>query len=179
MTATDTTDTTEVVPPATGAAGPITVTGLITGHVYTFTVKATNDAGPGFASEPSSPVTAEDTVTATGLASSDSPSATGQSVTFTATVAPAPDGGTVAFEADGTPLSGCTASAVDPATGKATCEVSSLAAGTHSVVAAYSGDEFSAGSASAALVQSVVAPDATPGPTPGRRPARPRSQRRG
>ena len=94
-------------------------------------------------------------------------------------MAPAPEGGTVAFEADGTPLGGCAARAVDPASGKATCEVSSLAAGTHSVVAAYSGDDFSAASASAALVQSVVAPDPTPGPTLARRPARPRSQRRG
>ena len=74
-------------------------------------------------------------------------------------MAPAPGGGTVAFEADGTALAGCAASAVDPASGEATCEVSSLAAGTHSVVATYGGDDFSAGSESAALTQSVVAPD--------------------
>ena len=141
--------------------------GLTTGDVYTFTVKATNDAGAGFASEPSTPVTAEDTATATGLASSDSPSDSGQSVTFTATVVPAPGGGTVAFEADGTALAGCAASAVDPASGEATCEVSSLAAGTHSVVATYGGDDFFSGSESAGLTQSVAAPAPTPGPTPG------------
>jgi hypothetical protein len=111
-------------------------------------------------------VTAEGSATTTGLVSSGSPSAPGESVTFTATVAPAPDGGDVAFEVDGTPLAGCTANAVHAVGGQAMCETSSLAAGTHSVVAVYGGDEFSAGSESAPLAQSVVGPNPPPGPTP-------------
>ncbi|MEJ0072758.1 MAG: DUF4832 domain-containing protein [Candidatus Saccharibacteria bacterium] len=42
---------------ATGAASPIVVTGLTNGTSYTFTVTATNSAGTGTASNPSSPVT--------------------------------------------------------------------------------------------------------------------------
>ena len=42
---------------ATGAASPLTVTGLTNGTVYTFTVTATNTAGTGAASSPSSSVT--------------------------------------------------------------------------------------------------------------------------
>ena len=169
VTATDTTEASRGGQQATGAAGPIVVAGLTTGDVYTFTVKATNGVGTGLASAPSSAVTAEDTATTTGLASSANPSASGQSVTFTATVAPAPDGGTVAFAVDGAALSGCTASAVDPS-GQATCEVSSLAAGTHSVVATYGGDDYSGGSESAALAQAVESPGLTPSPPPATTP---------
>ena len=101
VTATDTTEASRGGQQATGAGGPIVVAGLTTGDVYTFTVKATNGVGTGLASAPSSAVTAEGAATTTGLASSANPSASGQSVTFTATVAPAPEGGTVAFEVDG------------------------------------------------------------------------------
>jgi hypothetical protein len=165
VTATDTTDSSGGGQHVSGPAGPLTVEGLTTGDDYTFTVKATNGAGTGLASAPSSAVTAEDIATTTGLASSASRSAPGESVTFTATVAPAPDGGTVAFEIDGTGVTGCAASAVDSVSGEATCDVSSLAAGTHSVVATYGGNTFYAGSESTALDQVVKAPDPIPTPT--------------
>jgi YVTN family beta-propeller protein len=42
---------------ASGAASPITISGLTYGTSYTFTVKATNSAGTGAASAPSNPVT--------------------------------------------------------------------------------------------------------------------------
>ena len=46
-------------------------------------------------------------VTITTVASSANPSAVGQTVIYTATVSPVPDGGTVAFSDNGTPITGC------------------------------------------------------------------------
>jgi hypothetical protein len=88
VTATDTTDPTGGGQQATGATSPITVTGLTTGDVYTFAVKATNDAGDGFASAASSPVTAEDAEPTTGLTSTPTPGAGLTPVTPAATPFP-------------------------------------------------------------------------------------------
>ena len=89
--------------------------------------------------------------TATSLSSSPDPSASGQPVTFTATVTPTDGGGTVAFYADGsaTPISGCGTQLLTQASGStytATCTTSSLAAGSHAIAASYSGDSNYAGS---------------------------------
>ncbi len=157
VTATDATDPSRGGQQQTGAGSPIIVGGLTKGDDYTFSVTATNGVGIGARSASSIAVTAADKPTTTGLVGSASPSAPGQTVTFTATVAPAPGGGAVTFAVDGTALAGCGARAVDPATGRATCQISSLTAGTHSVVAGYGGDAFHTGSTSAALTQSVVA----------------------
>src|ERR1035437_2665102 len=54
----------------------------------------------------------------TALTSSPNPSTVGQAVTYTATVSPTPDGGTVAFTDNNTTLSGCAAVAVNTSTGK-------------------------------------------------------------
>ena len=88
VTATDTTDPADGGQQATGATSPITVTGLTTGDVYTFTVKATNDAGEGFASAASSPVTAEGAEPTTGPASTPTPGAGLTPVTPTGTPFP-------------------------------------------------------------------------------------------
>jgi len=48
--------------------------------------------------------------TTTTLTSSANPSGFGHAVTYTATVTPAQDGGTVAFTDFGAPISGCSAS---------------------------------------------------------------------
>jgi hypothetical protein len=61
-------------------------------------------------------------------------------VTYTATVSPAPDGGTVAFTDGGTPITGCSAQTVDPSTSTATCQVIYYIQGTHPITATYSGD---------------------------------------
>lgn len=90
------------------------------------------------------------------LSSSASPSTFGQSVTFTF-VALGDVGtpvGTVAFSDGGTPI--CSAVVLD-AGGSASCTTSSLAAGTHTIAADYSGDaKYLPGTAT--LVQNVVAP---------------------
>jgi hypothetical protein len=48
--------------------------------------------------------------------------------------------GTMSFSLDGTTISGCTAQAVSPTTGVATCSASSTSAGSHHFTALYSGD---------------------------------------
>ncbi|MFP5039673.1 fibronectin type III domain-containing protein [Parasediminibacterium sp. JCM 36343] len=74
---------------ATGAFSPITVTGLINGTAYTFTVKATNAAGTGTASAASAPVTPI-TVANAPTAVSATPSNAQARVSFTA---PSSNGG--------------------------------------------------------------------------------------
>jgi lysyl endopeptidase len=94
-------------------------------------------------------------VAITALAPSLDPSLVGQAVTFAASVSGAAGTptGTVAFLVDGAPVAGCTAVAL--ASGAASCPVSGLAVGTHSVVASYSGDgQYNAGT-STPLAQTV------------------------
>ncbi len=94
--------------------------------------------------------------TTTSLASSANPSIIGQSVTYTATVSPVPDGGTVAFSDNGSPISACQSQPVNTATGQATCTVTYNVVGSHSLTATYSGDFNYAGSTSAVLIQQVA-----------------------
>ena len=93
--------------------------------------------------------------TTTTLATSAASVNAGQTVTFTATVAPATGTavptGTVTF-ASGTTVLGT--STVDPA-GRATLTTNALAVGNHSVVASYSGDGRNAPSVSAPVSQVV------------------------
>ena len=93
--------------------------------------------------------------TSTALVSSANPSAPGQQVTYTATVSPVPDGGTIAFTDGGSTITGCGSATVDPGTGEATCQTSYPATGTHQIQAVYSGDQYFAGSESTTLTQTV------------------------
>ena len=96
--------------------------------------------------------------TTTSLASSANPSVVGASVTFTATVTGSAPTGTVAFADGGNTISGCGTAALPAGTANsktATCSTSSLAAGTHSIVASYGGDANNLASASGALAQVV------------------------
>src|SRR5438067_233905 len=93
--------------------------------------------------------------TTSGLVSSVNPSTEGQQVIFTATVSPAPDGGTVAFSDGGSPIAGCAAQAVNATTGVSTCAVTYLVAGVHSIGAVYGGDASYASSSAAGLSQTV------------------------
>ena len=92
--------------------------------------------------------------TATTLRSSANPATAGRAITLTATVAPAPDAGTVAFTSGGSALSGCGAVAVTSATGIATCRAT-LTAGTRVLRAAYAGDAYFGASTSGALSERV------------------------
>jgi hypothetical protein len=92
----------------------------------------------------------------TSLASSANPSASGQSVTFTATVSGNSPTGTVSFQDGANPLNGCIA--VTLAAGQAQCTISSLALGSHGISAQYSGDLQNSGSVSPTLSQSVGPP---------------------
>ena len=85
------------------------------------------------------------------VASSLNPAVAGQSVTFTATVAPAAATGTVQFQDGGTALGTVTVTG-----GVAALATSTLAAGTHSITAVYSGDSAYNPSTSATLTQTVT-----------------------
>lgn len=95
--------------------------------------------------------------TTTTIASSVNPSVVGNNVTFTATVVGTSPTGTVNFRDVGTSLSGCSARNLSGSgnTRTATCTISTLAIGTHSIVASYSGNATNAPSNSGALAQSV------------------------
>ncbi len=89
------------------------------------------------------------------VASSSNPSTLGGSVTFTATVTPTPNAGTVAFSDNGSTLSGCGAQPLT--SGVASCAVTYSSAGSHSVVAVYSGATGFTTSTSPPLNQVVLA----------------------
>lgn len=101
---------------------------------------------------------ASTTATGVDLAAAPTDPVTGQLVTLTATVDPAPDGGTVAFADGSTPVSGCAAVAVDIYTGIARCQIAYGATGSHAFTAAYSGDTLYDPSTSAAADVTVSAP---------------------
>ena len=93
--------------------------------------------------------------TSTSLSSSGSPSVLGTSVTFTATVSPSPGGGTVAFREGTGVISGCTAKPV--VAGQASCTETISSAGSHSIVAEFSGTAGFESSTSQTLTQVVQA----------------------
>ena len=90
----------------------------------------------------------------TALASSANPSIIGQAVTYTATVSSAAATGAIAFKEDGTAIAGCTKQAIAPGTAT-TCTTTYSAAGWHSIIAVYSGDNTYATSTSSTLTQVI------------------------
>lgn len=95
--------------------------------------------------------------TSTQLSSSADPALAGTGTTYSATVAPVPDGGTIQFTDGGEAIGGCSEVPVSTTTGTAACATSYAAAGSHAIVATYSGDGSWAGSASATLTETVNA----------------------
>jgi hypothetical protein len=92
------------------------------------------------------------TSTATSLSSSVSTSVFGQSVTFTAAVNPSAAIGTVTFK-DGNKTLGTAALSG----GSASISLNTLAVGSHSITAVYSGDTNDNGSTSSSISETVVA----------------------
>jgi hypothetical protein len=68
--------------------------------------------------------------TSTTLASSANPSAAGAQVTYTATVSPAPNGGTVTFSDGTATIADCGSAPVDTSTGQAICQMTYTGAGS-------------------------------------------------
>jgi Bacterial Ig-like domain (group 3) len=101
--------------------------------------------------------------TTTGLTSGNNPSISGSTVTFTATVAGTTPTGAVNFTDGGTSVAGCAAVALTGAGNirTAACSTATLTAGTHNIVAAYSGDGSNAASSSPSLSQVVNTKAAT------------------
>jgi hypothetical protein len=145
---------------AVGGTGPYTATCTTTTLAAgSHSILATYSGDADFTGSASTvlPYTVNKAATTTMITTAPAGSSVfGQSVTFTATVTGGDGGGTVGFADGGTPLTGCGA---QPLSGSgpytATCTTSTLAVGSHSVVATYSGDPGSLGGASTALPYTV------------------------
>lgn len=149
-------DGTTVLGTSTLSGGTATfTTSVLTAGSHSITATYTGDTnfGPSTATVTQ---TVNQASTTTTLTSSANPSAAGQVITFTATVAAVSPGagvptGTVTFM-DGTTTLG---TGTLDASGRATFQTSTLAQGTHSITATYSGDPNFVASTSSALIQSV------------------------
>jgi len=125
-------------PPTLNAYGQATFTdSVLAVGAHTITEVYSGDANFIGSNSNSITETITQVPTATVLTSSPNPSGANQSVTFTATVSPVPDGGTIQFEDNGNNLA-------EPfsvnASGQATYATSALSVGTHTITAIYSGD---------------------------------------
>jgi sugar lactone lactonase YvrE len=138
---------------ATGAlTGTPTTAGALTLTIAATDTVTTGPAAPYTGSQSYSP-TVNKAPTSVALATSGNPALTQSSVTFTATVSSTSGTptGSVSFLDGTTPLGSGTVS-----TGVATFTTSSLATGSHSITAAYSGDTNFTTSSSSVLSQTVV-----------------------
>jgi hypothetical protein len=91
--------------------------------------------------------------TTIGLSLSSETPAVRTALKYTASVRPAPDGGTVSFIDHGAPIRGCVSRTVK--SGIAICNVSYATPGTHRISASYSGDAHYGPSASTGLLATV------------------------
>lgn len=155
---------------SSGAFSCITKAPAASGSPYSLTASFTADGQ----TATSSPVklTVAPAGTSTSLAAAPSSAPAGSTITFTATVTPAspagataPDGGTVRFTSPGGTLVYCGPTAVDLATGQASCAETEATAQAIDVVATYSGDGNYSGSTSAPMTGTYTKPPATGSPT--------------
>jgi hypothetical protein len=97
------------------------------------------------------PPAATRTGTTTTLSGPAGPATVASPVTFTATVAPDPDGGSVTFTAGGTTIPGCGAVSVSNGTAGCAADFTAASAAGEPIIASYSGDTNYAPSFSSAL----------------------------
>ncbi|MCL4181683.1 MAG: Ig-like domain repeat protein [Verrucomicrobia bacterium] len=141
---------------STDTTSPFTaVLGTLPAGTYQIYATVVNSANPpGMATSAVNTFTVAAAVpTTTTLATSATPSTYGQNVTFTATVAPPPTGGTVQFY-DGASALGKPV-AVNTETGEARLTASTLGVGTRDLTAIYSGHGLHVASTSDILTQVV------------------------
>jgi hypothetical protein len=99
----------------------------------------------------------------TEVSSSADPSTVGQSVTYTATVSSVAATGTIEFQEEGTPITGCTADTIS--SGAAKCTVAGYPSwSSYTITAAYSGDSSYLASVSSVFTQTVEPPVDLAGP---------------
>ncbi|MGD0394055.1 MAG: Ig-like domain repeat protein [Acidimicrobiales bacterium] len=98
------------------------------------------------------------TPTTTTLRASDTTPSVGETVTYTAAVSPAPRAGSVAFSDNGTHVS-CGPGSRRLSSGTATCEITYDSAGSHTLLATYSGTPDDSGSISVPVVVAVSVPN--------------------
>jgi Bacterial Ig-like domain (group 3) len=103
------------------------------------------------------------TPTSTSLIASSIALAVSAPVTFTATISPIPDSGTVAFDDDAGTISGCATVPVDLSTGSAKCVTSLSTPGSHAITAGFSGSINGAFAASVAEAVTVSVAKPSPG----------------
>ncbi len=160
----------------TPATGSFTDAALVVGNAFTdstygITFNVLGATSTAVTVQVTTPGGTTPSPTTTTLASSSNPALTGATVTFTATVNGSAPTGTVSFKDGGTALSGCSAVALTGSGNArtASCTTSSLAAGTHSMVASYGGDAANSASASSTLSQVInnAPPPPPPPPTAG------------
>jgi uncharacterized repeat protein (TIGR01451 family) len=138
----------------TDSSGQAAATATANGTPGAYTVSASL---PGLAALSFS-LTNQPAATTTSLATAPNPSNFGQAVTLTATVT-SPSGtpdGAVTFKDNGTAISGCgVGGAVGLSGGQAACALTTLAVGSHAIIAVYGGDSVYAGSSSNSVAQTV------------------------
>ena len=141
-----------------------TVRGLTDGRAYVFVVRATSRAGMGSESAPSSVVQPVH-VTVVALTSQPAPTV-GRRVRDRAVIVPTPTAGVVLFAVDGRVVPGCQSARVGR--GHAACAEILSRAGSHEVLATYSGSAASAGALTASsllVARAVTALRAMPAPS--------------
>jgi hypothetical protein len=150
-----------ITPPSTSFSSFNVTFTVLFGGVHTIAFVGTN---PNSNSTFIDGVTLTAIVQGTALVSSLNPSNVGDNVTFTATVTGSAPTGSVTFVADGvTTLCSAVALSGGGNTPTAHCSTSGLSAGTHSIVANYSGNSINPASSSSPLSQVV---NSAPPPPP-------------
>jgi hypothetical protein len=161
-------DDTEILDMTPGTPGNFYDAALLVGQNYTdstYGISVTVNSASASALSVTVSTGGGKVASTTTLASSANPSLLGASVTFTATVSGSAPTGTVNFKDGATSIASCGAVALSGSGNarSAACSTTSLAGGTHSITAVYSGDGANNSSTSAVLSQVVNKATSTTG----------------